>query len=78
MWDGWWNNDNLPNLAKQVSKAMTEVTVHLAAYTNDTGETTNIDDTTYTGETTNTDETTYTGGNDSNLIDLNQTIRTIE
>jgi len=46
--------------------------------TNDTRDTTNIDDTTYTGETTNTDETTYTGGNDSNLIDLNQTIRTIE
>ncbi|KAE9522232.1 hypothetical protein AGLY_017370 [Aphis glycines] len=31
-----------------------------------------------TGETTNTDDTTFTGGNDSDLIDLNQTFRTTE
>ncbi|KAE9523210.1 hypothetical protein AGLY_016377 [Aphis glycines] len=31
-----------------------------------------------TGETTNTDDTTFTGGNDSDLIDLNQTFYTTE
>lgn len=31
MWDSWLCNNNLPSLAREISTAMTEVTIHLAA-----------------------------------------------